>query len=367
MLSRRFAIPLILLAVLALLTALWAGLLRLGWALPVLRPTLPMAHGPLMVCGFLGTLVSLERAVGLSALGGRRWTYAAPALTGLGALLLIVGVPGLPGPLLITLGSLVLAAAMVAILRIHATLHAAVMLVGAVAWVAGNVLWLFGQSIPQVVLWWAGFLILTIVGERLELSRLLRLARAVRGAFVVAVAILVIGMALSAVAYAPGVRLASLGMLALATWLLAFDMARRTVRKTGLTRYIAASLLAGYVWLAAAGLLGLRYAGVTAGPQYDAFLHTVFVGFVFSMIFAHAPIIFPAVLGIPIPYSPRFYLPLVLLQASLVLRVGGDLAGLPAARQWGGLLNEVAILAFIAILALSARRGRSHSGHAAAS
>jgi hypothetical protein len=180
----------------------------------------------------------------------------------------------------------------------------------------------------------------------------------VRAAFVVAVALLTAGMAASAISYGPGVRLSSLGMLALAAWLLAFDIARRTVRKVGLTRYIAVSLLAGYVWLAVAGLLGLRFGGVMAGPQYDAFLHSVFVGFVFSMIFAHAPIIFPAVLGVSISYSSRFYLPLILLQVSLVLRVGGDLAGLVVARRWGGLLNEVAILAFIAVLAFSARRGQ---------
>ncbi|MCO5243594.1 MAG: hypothetical protein M9927_07165 [Anaerolineae bacterium] len=61
--------PLVVLAVVALLAAMWAGLVRMGWQLPLLRPTLPMAHGPLMVCGFLGTLVGLERAVGLSGLG----------------------------------------------------------------------------------------------------------------------------------------------------------------------------------------------------------------------------------------------------------------------------------------------------------
>ena len=356
--ARRSAIPLLLLAAVALVAALWAGLLRLGWAVPMLRPTLPMAHGPLMVCGFLGTLIGLERAVGLSALGGRRWTYASPALTGLGSLLLVAGVSGWPGPLLITLGSLVLAAAMIAIVRIHATLHAAVMLLGALAWVGGNALWLLGRSIPHVVLWWAGFLILTIVGERLELSRLLRLTRAVRAAFIVAAALLAIGIVASVTAYAFGVRVASCGMLALAAWLLAFDIARRTVRKMGLTRYIALSLLCGYAWLALAGLLGLRFGGVMAGPQYDAFLHSMFVGFVFSMIFAHAPIIFPAVLGAPISYSPRFYLPLALLQISLLLRIAGDLVGLPAARQWGGFLNEVAILAFLMLLVLSGRRGQ---------
>ena len=69
--------PLMFLGLLALLTALWGGLLRLGWALPLLRPTLSVVHGPLMVCGFLGTLIGVERAVALGAF----WPYAAPLCT----------------------------------------------------------------------------------------------------------------------------------------------------------------------------------------------------------------------------------------------------------------------------------------------
>jgi hypothetical protein len=41
----------------------------------LLAAGLYIGHGPLMVCGFLGTLISLERAVALDA-----WSYAAPAL-----------------------------------------------------------------------------------------------------------------------------------------------------------------------------------------------------------------------------------------------------------------------------------------------
>ena len=52
-----------LLAFVILTAAAWAGLLRLGWAWPVLQPTLPVSHGPLMVAGFFGTLIALERAV----------------------------------------------------------------------------------------------------------------------------------------------------------------------------------------------------------------------------------------------------------------------------------------------------------------
>ena len=57
-------LPFLVPALLALLVALWAGLLRLGWVLPSTRG-LALAHGPLMVSGFLGALIALERAVAL--------------------------------------------------------------------------------------------------------------------------------------------------------------------------------------------------------------------------------------------------------------------------------------------------------------
>ncbi len=94
--------PLMAIAMLSLFAALWGGLLRLGWRPLALEPALAQAHGPLMVCGFLGTLICLERAVAL----GSWWAYVAPLLTGLGALTLIVGMPGQAGRVLITLGSL---------------------------------------------------------------------------------------------------------------------------------------------------------------------------------------------------------------------------------------------------------------------
>src|SRR5690606_38266987 len=74
----------------------------------------------------------------------------------------------------------------------------------------------------------------------------------------------------------------------------------------------------------------------------------VFVEFVFSMIFGHAPIIFPAVLGVPPFYRPVFYVPLGLLHDSLVLRVAGDLAGGLAMRRWGALFGAAAIVLFLA-------------------
>jgi len=79
-LPNRFPLPFLILAILALLAALWAGLMRLGWLLPALTPALALAHGPLMISGFLGTLIPLERAVAMK----QKWMYAPPLLAGLG-------------------------------------------------------------------------------------------------------------------------------------------------------------------------------------------------------------------------------------------------------------------------------------------
>ncbi len=360
----RARFPLMALTMLALLAAVWSGLLRLGWRLPLLQPRLPIAHGPLMVSGFLGTLISLERAVALSASftsasdtrsqskAGKTglnygWMYVGPALSGLGAALLIAGVSSWPGPLLMTLGSAGLVAISVVIVRRQFALYTVTMGLGALAWLVGNGLWLTGQPIPRVVFWWAGFLVLTIAGERLELARILRPSRASLVAFLAVISLLLIGLLMSTYRLDVGIRLAGGGMTGLALWLLRYDVARRTLRKGGLARFIAACLLSGYFWLAAGGLMGLIFGGVMAGPSYDAMLHAVFLGFAFSLIFGHAPIVFPAVLGVPLAYHPTFYLPLSLLHLSLTLRVAGDLLGWWAARQWGGLLNVVAVLLFL--------------------
>jgi hypothetical protein len=65
------------------------------------------------------------------------------------------------------------------------------------------------------------------------------------------------------------------------------------------------------------------------------------------MIFGHAPIIFPAILGVPIHYRPSFYIQLILLHLSLVIRILGDLTNQFEVRRWGGFLNETAILLFL--------------------
>ena len=78
---------------------------------------------------------------------------------------------------------------------------------------------------------------------------------------------------------------------------------------------MAAALLAGYGWLMVAGGLWAGAGQMADGPAYDAELHAIFLGFVMSMIFAHAPVVVPSVLGRPLPFRPALYVPLVLLQS----------------------------------------------------
>jgi hypothetical protein len=100
-------------------------------------------------------------------------------------------------------------------------------------------------------------------------------------------------------------------------------------------------------------------AGLAPGsPAYDAALHALLLGFVFSMVFGHAPIIFPAVLRVAVPYAPAFYAPLALLHASLALRLAGDATGSFEAARWGALASAVALLGFIANTAAAVVRGR---------
>ncbi len=344
--------PLMAVAMAALLAALWAGLMRLGVALPIIQAALPAAHGPLMVCGFLGTLISLERAVAL----GARWCYAAPALTAAGTAALIAGLPGPAGPALITLGSLALIGNFIVIIRRQTAPFTITMGLGAAAWFIGNCLWLSGAAIMDMFFWWVAFLVLTIAGERLELSRLSAVTERSRAMLMAGIGVFIAGLA-SASFSAAGLRLAGAGMLAMALWLWRYDLARRTVKQQGLTRFMAVNLLAGYVWLGAGAIAWIWFGNDLTTFHYDFMLHAVFLGFVFSMIFAHAPVIFPAVLQRPLPYRPAFYLHFAVLHVSLLVRIAGDLAASYQIYQLGGILNVVALLAFVGNTVASIARG----------
>lgn len=349
-----YRVPLLVLGFVALVLGVAAGLRRLGVAAPLPSSGLIALHGPLMVSGFFGALISLERAVAL----GARWPYGGPALAAAGTLLLLLGLPAWASALAFTGAGAFLLAASIVVWRRHPALYTAVLAAGAASWLVGNVLWLGGLPFKAVVPWWAGFLVLTIAAERLELSRFLAPPPAAQRAFTLIVVLLVAGLALLSAGLDARGLLAAAALLALTLWLARYDLVRRTVRERGLTRYIAIALLSGYVWLGVAAVIALAGGGLFAVPTYDATLHAVLLGFVFSMVFGHAPVILPAVTGHAMRYSPVFYVHLALLHASLVPRVIGDLAQRPDCRLHGAVLATLALAAFVVNTAIGVWRGR---------
>ena len=80
---------------LSLLAGIAGGLLRVGVTLPSLPDaTWPgqaaLAHAALMICGFLGTVIGIERAVAVKL----RAAFLAPLASGAGGALLLLGQPG---------------------------------------------------------------------------------------------------------------------------------------------------------------------------------------------------------------------------------------------------------------------------------
>lgn len=341
-------VPLLVLGMISLLTGVLAGLLRAGWSLPLPRPELMAVHGPLMVAAFFGTVIGLERAVAL----GRRWGYLSPLAAGIGGLLLILGAAPVPALLLMAGGAAVLTLATLRAAERQPSLHAHILALASALAVLASLAWLFSRP-SLAVAGWIGFLVLTIAGERLELSRFLPPSPRARQVFIGIVGLLLFAVLLAWFSVA-GMRVLGLALALLAIWLLRQDVARRTVRQQGLTRFIAVCLLSGYLWLLVGGVL------LTLQPPLvllaDAALHAIFVGFVLAMVFGHAPIIFPAIVRVGLPYHVVFYLPLIVLHASLLLRVGGGLAGELEWRAWGAVGNALCLVLFIVTMASAAVR-----------
>ncbi len=357
-------LPLLFLGVVALIAGVLSGLARMGLSpsLPDLVAAHAGVHGVLMIPAFLGTVISLERAV---ALGGR-WPFLAPLAAGLGGLSLLAGFPWEIAQGMGIFAALVLTGGSLGLVRRQPALYLATLLIGALCWLVGSVTWSMTNNIPLAAPWWMAFLVLTIAGERLELTRFLPPSPKGKALFLGIIGVALTGLLLAFWWPEEGLRLHAASDVALAFWLWRYDIARRTVKQHGLTRFVALCLLSGYFWLAFGGVLGVAggFSAQAAGTVLrDAALHAIFLGFVFSMIFGHAPIILPAVARIRIAYHPLFYAPWIALHASLLLRLSADLLweAKPEIRQIAASFNGIALALFILTILWSVFRSRNPS------
>ncbi|MFT7775212.1 hypothetical protein [Roseateles sp.] len=329
----------------SLVAGIAGGLVRAGVAAPVAGATV-VAHAFLMICAFMGTVIAIERAVAVK----RAVAFAGPLASGAAGLALLARAPQVAA-WLAAAAALAFVCVNVVVVRRQKAIHTLLLLAGAVAWAGGSLLHALDVLAGAVVPLWFCFLLFTIAAERLEMTRLMRRQAVAGPALLGILAAAACGALLSGFAPGWGGGLYGLSLAALAAWLVTFDIARRTVRTAGLSRYMALCLLTGYAWLFAAGL---AWAATAQGlPWRDMALHALALGFVFSMVLGHAPVILPAVARVKVAFGWPFYLPLGLLHASLAVRLlGGHLD--PRLTAAGAAGNALAVAAFAITLAASA-------------
>lgn len=328
---------------LGLLTGIFGGWTRLGyleWDIAGAASN----HGTLMVGGFLGTLISLERAM---VMKNKFWLLF-PLISGLSipAILWLgwatVGVTFL----LISSFGLILVLYFQSLK--HPVLYQYIMAVGGVCWFLGNFRLFHSGLLAAAVPWWMGFLLLTIVGERLELSKFLPTPNLAKKGLALILGVFILGIWLPF--HGSGRYLMGLSVLLVSVWLFAFDMAKIASRKPGQFKYIGVGLRVGYLWLFFNGALLIFY---SHHPLfYDLFLHTFFLGFTFSMIWAHAPIILPMVMNMKQkPFHPILWLGWSVFQLSLIGRIASSIMKTPEYRAAFGFINGWSILIMFGLMA----------------
>lgn len=336
-----------LMAITNLVGAIGGGLLRLG-SLPAqnLGPTGAHAigaHGAVMMAGFFGALIALERVVAL-----RRGLWV-PILAAFGGWLAWgAGLMTAAGGLWVaSAAGLVWLYAWAGSSRVM-SLPLAVEASGALALMAGNAAVTLGQ-IDTARVGWSAFLVLTIAGERRELMRLVQLPRWASKMFLLIWAGAMASVLLALQRPDAAVVLWWITMTLLASWLLRWDVATRQWRAKAWAGHTAICLVVGYVWLAAGSVLGLLGQAVA--------WHVLWLGFVMAMVFGHAPIMLPALAGWRPEPTRWALLPLAVLGASLALRIASVVNAWPKGLMLAGAGHALAFLLFGAVMARAVRRG----------
>ncbi len=326
------------LAFISMITGIYSGIIRIGQPLPS-GAYLPIAHhGVLMAGSFLGTLICLERVVTFP--DKRAWiTVILMAFS----FPLFVFNQAQHGVLCLLAGSTGYSWISINNYRKYKLKGDLIMAVGSVFQVIAYIIFFLTFSYPKAFAGWLLFLILTIIGERLNLTRFLPVSKKAFYEVYFWIGLLL----LSSFLYHFGLKvIVGLSMAGLAQWLLRHDIVRINLRRTGHYHFLGLALLPAYLWLGVTGFLSMLEMG---NPYlYDAVLHSFFVGFVLSMILAHAPIIFPGLLGIKTtPFHPVMYVWLAGLHASLIIRIYGDMTENFELRKLGGICNGVFFVIYI--------------------
>jgi hypothetical protein len=350
MMIKKQRIPIVLLAIVCLLSGLWSGLTRIGWNIAVLPIT--AHHGAIMVGGFLGTLIALEKIIPLK----RIELYLIPILNALSVIFFYTNQPRISIYILV-ISSTALSFVFLYYFWWQRTIIYMLMLLGSICWLVGNVLLLTKFFYPLAFPWWAAFGLYIIAAERLELMRFLPVNVLQKKIFISILLCFIIGVLFSF--HGVGNVICGLVLIAASLWLMRYDLVGMNLKKKNMQKYVAITLLTGYVAMLFTGVFFIVLSDQWL--TYDAIVHSFFIGFVFSMIFAHGPIILPGIMGITVtPFNKVLYFWLAILHVSWLMRIFSDVLIELEIRKISGFLSAIAIFGYfvtIAILTIRSLRG----------
>jgi len=380
---RSMALPYMGASIAFMLFALTVGIFRLSaqnGVGPVLLADLYPLHPLLMVFGFIGGIIVTERIAGVELLPHTKQTslslaippfiFGGMAVEAAGYLLGLTALRYVGAALLVVSCLLFLAllrsfleigregiSVLFMILSAFALLLSAVL--SAFSYPAGNV------GFAMILLL---FPIVFVLGERVELSSLA--TRSSSNRFVPALLLAVAAAVLFGFgALFPGAGSAAFIVafgatgIAFGFFLLMEKSAHPKSVASPFQKYVGRHVELAYAWGLAGSAFGIAYSLSPLFVFYDAFIHSLALGFIGLMFLAHGPIILPMVTGRKFDNARLSFAPLAILVLALVMRIGSGLA-LLYSRAW--LLNlSVSVsgwLVFLAVIAFFAEivRGTTH-------
>ncbi len=317
------------------------GLSRMGWDLGILP--LSLHHGAIMVGGFLGTLISLEKVIPLK----HKFPVLIPLLSGMSVLAFFLDQPEISLALLVTASAGLSAVFLYYLVQTRDRIYF-LMLCGGLCWLVGNLTLMDRNFYPIAFPWWMGFILFIITAERMELTQFLPVPTWAKQVLIAILFVFLGGLVWSFHGW--GRIVCGVALITVSVWLMKYDIIGISIKKSGLPRFIATSLLCGYIAMLLTGVFVIALRDLIFA--YDAVVHTFFLGFTFSMIFAHGPVILPGVLGISAkPWHPILYVWLATLHISLAARVVADLTIYLDIRRITGWASSIAILGYFVTLA----------------
>lgn len=385
----RTRLFLLFLAALGALLGLNSALIRSSISALATPAPLGDGHGVFMVFGFLGGAIGLERAVAYQAGAPNRpkWGFLAPAFAGIGsALMVIEALPfvsretpvaplafmannpqALPG-FAWTLSMAALTGIYLGVWRRQQSVAVLIQLLGAFLGVCGIALWARGVDAQIMAPWWMAYLVLTIVGERIELARVAFIAHNIE--WLILFASIAFAVALPVCLINPSVGYPLLGVTLGSMLLLAIthDTARKTYKIKGVTGFMGTCMLVGYTWAILAAAIWIFSPSGFEGYWRDMAIHGLAIGFTMSMVAAHASMIIPSITRRPMKYHPVLWVGWAVMQIGLLLRLLGTTRGSTLLWQWGdgtsvvGMLLMMMTVAALNVATASARaRTEVHS------